>query len=100
MPLLMSSTFAPMENGDYLWLGQDHGENLKEIARHSKHDADAYDQYAHDMEMVCQAHQAAARCAAAGPVQRRPGGAAGAGRARLAVPEAWTSGRCTTRSGC
>ena len=55
MPLLMSSTFAPMENGDYLWLGQDHGENLKEIARHSKHDADAYEQYSHDMEMVCQA---------------------------------------------
>ena len=25
MPLLMSSTFAPMENGDYLWLDQDHG---------------------------------------------------------------------------
>ena len=43
MPLLMSSTFAPMENGDYLWLGQDHDENLKEIARHSRHDADAYD---------------------------------------------------------
>ncbi len=55
MPLLMSSTFAPMENGDYLWLGQDHGDNLKEIARHSKHDADAYNQYSHDMEMVCQA---------------------------------------------
>ena len=43
MPLLMSSTFAPMENGDYLWLTKDHGQNLKEIARHSKHDADAYD---------------------------------------------------------
>jgi phytoene dehydrogenase-like protein len=55
MPLLMSSTFAPMENGDYLWLGQDHGQNLKEIARHSKHDADAYEQYSHDMEMVCRA---------------------------------------------
>jgi phytoene dehydrogenase-like protein len=55
MPLLMSSTFAPMENGDYLWLGQDHGENLKEIARHSQHDADAYSQYSHDMGMVCQA---------------------------------------------
>jgi phytoene dehydrogenase-like protein len=55
MPLLMSSTFAPMENGDYLWLGQDHNDNLKEIARHSKHDADAYNQYSHDMEMVCQA---------------------------------------------
>ena len=55
MPLLMSSTFAPMENGDYLWLGQDHGENLREIARHSQHDADAYTQYIHDVEMVCQA---------------------------------------------
>jgi phytoene dehydrogenase-like protein len=55
MPLLMSSTFAPMENGDYLWLGQDHGENLKEIARHSKHDADAYTQYVHDVDMVCEA---------------------------------------------
>ena len=55
MPLLMSSSFAPMENGDYLWLTQDHNENLKEIARHSKHDADAYEQYSHDVEMVCQA---------------------------------------------
>ena len=55
MPLLMSSTFAPMENGDYLWLTQDHGQNLKEIARHSKHDADAYVQYSHDLDMVCQA---------------------------------------------
>ncbi len=55
MPLLMSSTFAPMENGDYLWLGQDHGFNLKEIARHSKHDADAYEQYSFDMNKVCQA---------------------------------------------
>ncbi len=55
MPLLMSSTFAPMENGDYLWLGQDHDQNQTEIARHSQHDADAYEQYTHDMEMVCQA---------------------------------------------
>ena len=55
MPLLMSSTFAPMENGDYLWLGQDHNQNLKEIARHSPHDADAYEQYSHDMNQVCQA---------------------------------------------
>ena len=55
MPLLMSSTFAPMEDGDYLWLGQDHDENLKEIARHSQHDADAYERYSHDMEQVCQA---------------------------------------------
>jgi phytoene dehydrogenase-like protein len=55
MPLLMSSTFAPDEHGDYLWLTQDHNQNLKEIGRHSQHDADAYDQYSHDIDMVCQA---------------------------------------------
>ena len=51
----MSSTFAPMENGDYLLLGQDHGVNQREIARHSKHDADAYDRFNHDVNKVLQA---------------------------------------------
>ena len=55
MPLLMSTTFAPDEDGDYLLFTQDHAQNLKEIARQSQHDADAYDQYTHDIEMVCQA---------------------------------------------
>jgi phytoene dehydrogenase-like protein len=55
MPLLMPSTFAPMENGDYLILGQDHGENAREIARHSQHDADAYDAFNHDVLRVCRA---------------------------------------------
>ena len=55
MPLLMSSTFAPMENGDYLLLGQDHGVNQREIARHSRHDADAYDRFNHDVNKVLQA---------------------------------------------
>ncbi len=55
MPLLMATTFAPGEDGDHLLFTQDHGQNQKEIARHSKHDADAYDQYSHDIEMVCQA---------------------------------------------
>ena len=45
MPLLMPSTFAPMENGDYLLLTQDRDENIKEIMRHSPHDADAMDRY-------------------------------------------------------
>ena len=55
MPLLMSTTFAPALDGDYLLFTQDHGQNQQMIARHSKHDADAYDQYSHDLEMVCQA---------------------------------------------
>jgi phytoene dehydrogenase-like protein len=55
MPLLMSSTFCPMENGDYLLLGQDHGANQQEIRRHSRHDADAYDTFEHDLTKVLQA---------------------------------------------
>ena len=55
MPLLMESTFAPMDNGDYLLLGQDEQENIAEIRRHSKHDADAYEQFSHDVAMVVQA---------------------------------------------
>lgn len=55
MPLLMSSTFAPGEDGDYLWLTKDHDQNVREIARHSRHDADAYTQYSHDLDVVCKA---------------------------------------------
>ena len=55
MPILMPSTFCPKEDGDYLLLGQDHGENHQEIARHSKHDADAYDAFNHDVTKVLQA---------------------------------------------
>ncbi|MGA7098195.1 MAG: NAD(P)/FAD-dependent oxidoreductase [Acidimicrobiia bacterium] len=55
MPLLMPSSFAPMENGDYLLLGQDKSENHHEISRHSPHDADAYDAYGHMMEQVVHA---------------------------------------------
>src|SRR5215213_6456692 len=55
MPLLMPSTFCPMENGDCLVMGQDRNENINEIARHSKRDADAYDQYSHDITMVIRA---------------------------------------------
>ena len=36
MPIMMPSSFAPMENGDYLLLGDDHDENIQEIMRHSR----------------------------------------------------------------
>jgi phytoene dehydrogenase-like protein len=55
MPILMPTTFCPKEDGDYMLLGQDHGENHQEIARHSKHDADAYDAFNHDVNKVLQA---------------------------------------------
>jgi len=55
MPLLMESTLTPMENGDYLLFGQDDEKNVSEIRRHSKHDADAYMQYSHDVAQVVHA---------------------------------------------
>jgi phytoene dehydrogenase-like protein len=55
LPLLMSTRFAPMDDGDHLLFTRDHDENLREIARHSPHDADAYEQYGHDLDQVCQA---------------------------------------------
>lgn len=54
LPIVMPSSFAPMENGDYLLLGPDQAQNVKEIMRHSPHDADAYARYRHDVERVCQ----------------------------------------------
>ena len=43
--LPLDGTFTPMLNGDYLWRMNDHNRSRQEIARHSKRDADAYDDY-------------------------------------------------------
>src|ERR1700758_1725404 len=42
--LPLDGTFTPM-HGDYLWRVNDHAKTLREIARHSKLDAEAYDEY-------------------------------------------------------
>src|SRR5438876_858705 len=41
----LDGTFTPMPNGDYLWRVDDHAETHREIARHSRLDAEAYDEY-------------------------------------------------------
>ena len=43
--LPLDGTFTPMENGDYLWRVNDHAKTRREIARHSRVDAEAYDEY-------------------------------------------------------
>ena len=43
--LPLDGTFTPMPNGDYLWRVNDHARTHREISRHSKADADAYEQY-------------------------------------------------------
>src|SRR5499433_1797423 len=43
--LPLDGTFTPMLNGDYLWRVNDHAKTRREIARHSRVDAEAYDEY-------------------------------------------------------
>src|SRR5881397_3432822 len=43
--LPLDGTFTPMPSGDYLWRMNDHGRTRREIARHSRLDAEAYEEY-------------------------------------------------------
>lgn len=47
--LPLDGTFTPMTNGDYLWRVNDHAKTYREIARHSRVDAEAYDEYGRAM---------------------------------------------------
>jgi phytoene dehydrogenase-like protein len=47
--LPLDGTFTPMPNGDYLWRVNDHARTFHEIARHSRADAEAYDEYGRAM---------------------------------------------------
>src|SRR5260221_269074 len=48
--LPLDGTFTPMPDGDYLWRVNDHAKTRREIARHSKVDAEAYDEYGKAMD--------------------------------------------------
>jgi phytoene dehydrogenase-like protein len=43
--LPLDGTFTPMPNGDHLWRVNDHARTQREIRRHSRLDAEAYDEY-------------------------------------------------------
>ena len=47
--LPLDGTFTPMPDGNYLWRMNDHGRCRREIARHSKLDAEAYEEYGRAM---------------------------------------------------
>src|ERR1700740_3315596 len=51
--LPLDGTFTPMPSGDYLWRVNDHGRTHREIARHSKADAEAYDEFGKAMQAMC-----------------------------------------------
>jgi len=43
--LPLDGTFTPMPNGNYLWRVNDHAKTQRELRRHSRLDAEAYDEY-------------------------------------------------------
>jgi phytoene dehydrogenase-like protein len=47
--LPLDGTFTPMPDGNYLWRVNDHEKTRREIARHSRLDAEAYDEYGRAM---------------------------------------------------
>src|ERR1700758_1924846 len=51
--LPLDGTFSPMLNGDYLWRVNDHAKTQREIRRHSRMDAEAYDEFSKMMTPMC-----------------------------------------------
>jgi phytoene dehydrogenase-like protein len=51
--LPLDGTFTPMLNGDYLWRMNDHARTQREIRRHSRLDAEAYDEFSKMMTPMC-----------------------------------------------
>src|SRR4051812_28088931 len=51
--LPLDGAFTPMPSGDYLWRVNDHAQTHREIARHSRKDADAYEDFGSLMLQMC-----------------------------------------------
>ncbi|HSA93404.1 MAG TPA: NAD(P)/FAD-dependent oxidoreductase [Terriglobales bacterium] len=51
--LPLDGTFTPMPNGDHLWRVNDHAKTRREIARHSRLDAEAYEEFGKQMVQLC-----------------------------------------------
>lgn len=51
--LPLDGTFTPLRNGDYLWRMNDHARTQRELRRHSRMDAEAYDEFSKMMTPMC-----------------------------------------------
>src|ERR1700730_14901615 len=49
----LDGTFTPMPGGDYLWRMNDHARTQREIRRHSRLEAEAYDEFSKMMTPMC-----------------------------------------------
>jgi len=51
--LPLDGTFTPMPGGNHLWRTNDHWQTRREIARHSRRDAEAYEEFGKAMLQMC-----------------------------------------------
>jgi phytoene dehydrogenase-like protein len=51
--LPLDGTFSPMRDGNHLWRMNDHAKSVREIRRHSRVDAEAYDEFSKMMTPMC-----------------------------------------------
>src|SRR5438094_6093557 len=51
--LPLDGTFTPMPSGDYLWRVNDHAKTIREIRRHARVDAEAYEEFSKMMVPLC-----------------------------------------------
>ena len=51
--LPLDGTFTPMPSGDFLWRVNDHAKTRRELERHSKLDAEAYEEFGKSMVAIC-----------------------------------------------
>jgi phytoene dehydrogenase-like protein len=70
--LPLDGTFTPLPDGDFLWRMNDHAATRREIARHSKLDAEAYDEYGKAMVEMARVVRPLIDQIPPDPLSRRP----------------------------
>lgn len=78
--LPLESTLTPMPNGDYLYRDGDHHRTIRNIARHSPLDAEAYEDYGRSMLFMAKAVKYMLGVAPFNPAGWRPADIAGMAR--------------------
>jgi phytoene dehydrogenase-like protein len=71
--LPLESTLTPLPNGDYLYRDSDHYRTMREIARHSPRDAEAYEEYGRNMFFMAKAVKYILGITPPDPTSYRPG---------------------------
>ena len=72
--LPLDGTFTPMPSGDYLWRVNDHAKTRRELVRHSRLDAEAYDEFGKEMVQMCRFVKPLLAMTPPDPTSLHPGG--------------------------